>query len=92
MKNRTFQLIYIKTLVSMPSAVGAPQTLGQRSRKGKKAWRKNVDVSEIQEGLQTAREEVIKGSVQWSSKMPTTANTLRKRHPSRKAFRRFIHI
>ncbi|KAL8891354.1 MAG: hypothetical protein Q9215_001596 [Flavoplaca cf. flavocitrina] len=47
----------------MPSAVGAPQTLGQRSRKGKKAWRKNVDVSEIQEGLETAREEVIKGGI-----------------------------
>ncbi|KAL9041863.1 MAG: hypothetical protein Q9180_000999 [Flavoplaca navasiana] len=47
----------------MPSAVGAPQTLGQRSRKGKKAWRKNVDVSEIQKGLETAREEVIKGGI-----------------------------
>ncbi|KAI4266868.1 MAG: hypothetical protein L6R38_008508 [Xanthoria sp. 2 TBL-2021] len=47
----------------MPSSLGAPQTHGQRSRKGKKAWRKNVDVSEIQEGLETAREEVIKGGI-----------------------------
>ncbi|KAL8728173.1 MAG: hypothetical protein Q9166_005567 [cf. Caloplaca sp. 2 TL-2023] len=36
---------------------------GQRSRKGKKAWRKNVDVSEIQEGLENVREEVIKGGI-----------------------------
>ncbi|KAL8671727.1 MAG: hypothetical protein Q9168_003772 [Polycauliona sp. 1 TL-2023] len=47
----------------MPSSVGAPQTHGQRSRKGKKAWRKNVDVSEIQAGLENAREEVIKGGI-----------------------------
>ncbi|CAO1601565.1 hypothetical protein XANCAGTX0491_005219 [Xanthoria calcicola] len=47
----------------MSSSVGAPQTHGQRSRKGKKAWRKNVDVSEIQEGLENAREEVIKGGI-----------------------------
>lgn len=53
----------IPTRSKMPSSVGAPQTHGQRSRKGKKAWRKNVDVSEIQEGLENAREEVIKGSV-----------------------------
>lgn len=47
----------------MPSFVGAPQTHSQRSRKGKKAWRKNVDVSEVQEGLENAREEIIKGFV-----------------------------
>ncbi|KAL8769945.1 MAG: hypothetical protein Q9209_004192 [Squamulea sp. 1 TL-2023] len=47
----------------MPSSIGAPQTHGQRSRKGKKAWRKNVDVSGIQEGLENAREEVIKGGI-----------------------------
>ena len=32
-----------------------PQTQ-QRSRKGKKAWRKNVDISEVQEGLEINRE------------------------------------
>ncbi|KAI4242150.1 MAG: hypothetical protein L6R40_004193 [Gallowayella cf. fulva] len=47
----------------MPSFVGAPQTHSQRSRKGKKAWRKNVDVSEVQEGLENAREEIIKGGI-----------------------------
>jgi nucleolar protein 53 len=40
---------------------GAPQQHRQHSRKGKKAWRKNVDVSDIQEGLEIVRDEVIKG-------------------------------
>ena len=40
---------------------GAPQQYKQHSRKGKKAWRKNVDVSDIQEGLEVVRDEVIKG-------------------------------
>lgn len=48
----------------MPSSIGAPQQHSQPSRKGKKAWRKNVDVSEIQQGLENAREEVIKGFVE----------------------------
>ena len=39
----------------------APQQYKQPSRKGKKAWRKNVDVSEVQTGLEDAREEVIQG-------------------------------
>lgn len=42
-------------------APGAPQQYKQSSRKGKKAWRKNVDVTEIQEGLEEVRDEVIKG-------------------------------
>ena len=41
----------------------APQQHTQPSRKGKKAWRKNVDVTEIQAGLEEARQEVIKGLV-----------------------------
>ena len=41
----------------------APQQYKQHSRKGKRAWRKNVDVSEIQEGLENVREEIIKGFV-----------------------------
>lgn len=41
----------------------APQQHTQPSRKGKKAWRKNVDVTEIQVGLEEARQEVIKGLV-----------------------------
>ena len=41
----------------------APQQHKQPSRKGKKAWRKNVDVTDVQAGLEEAREEVIKGLV-----------------------------
>lgn len=41
-----------------PSA--APQQYKQPSRKGKKAWRKNVDITEVHDGLDTARDEVIK--------------------------------
>lgn len=44
-------------------APGAPAQHKQPSRKGKKAWRKNVDVTEIQEGLEEVREEIIKGGV-----------------------------
>jgi nucleolar protein 53 len=42
---------------------GAPQQHKQPSRRGKKAWRKNVDVTAIQEGLEEVREELIKGYV-----------------------------
>lgn len=38
-----------------------PQQHKQPSRKGKKAWRKHVDVSDVQAGLEQARDEVIKG-------------------------------
>jgi len=48
----------LKPLSGDPSA---PQQHKQTSRKGKKAWRKNVDVSEVQEGLEEMREEVIQG-------------------------------
>lgn len=41
----------------------APATHKQPSRKGKKAWRKNVDVTELQQGLENAREEVINGGI-----------------------------
>ncbi|KAL3419768.1 60s ribosomal biogenesis protein [Phlyctema vagabunda] len=42
---------------------GAPQQHKQTSRKGKKAWRKNVDVTDVQDGLEEVRDEVIKGGV-----------------------------
>lgn len=45
----------------MSSALGAPQQHKQPSRKGKKAWRKNVDVTEVQQGLESLREEIIQG-------------------------------
>ncbi|KAM0716961.1 hypothetical protein Q7P37_006813 [Cladosporium fusiforme] len=41
----------------------APATHKQSSRKGKKAWRKNVDVDDLQQGLENAREEVILGGI-----------------------------
>ena len=46
-----------------PAAIspGAPQQHKQPSRKGKKAWRKNVDVTEIQGGLEEVRNELING-------------------------------
>ena len=39
----------------------APQTYNQPSRKGKKAWRKNVDVSEVEQGLKELNDEIILG-------------------------------
>ncbi|RYP35504.1 hypothetical protein DL767_003758 [Monosporascus sp. MG133] len=41
----------------------APATYSQPSRKGKKAWRKNVDVTEIEEGLEELNKEIIEGGV-----------------------------
>lgn len=54
---------------------GAPQQHKQPSRKGKKAWRKNVDVSDIQEGLEAVRDEVIKGYQLFSIKSKTVRLT-----------------
>ncbi len=45
----------------MSTTVEAPRQYGQPSRKGKRAWRKNVDVSEVQEGLRLLKDEEIKG-------------------------------
>jgi hypothetical protein len=39
----------------------APQQHKQPSRKGKKAWRKNVDITPVQQGLDTLRDEIIQG-------------------------------
>ncbi|KAI0131950.1 ribosome biogenesis protein Nop53/GLTSCR2 [Xylariales sp. AK1849] len=50
----------IRPLKGSPSA---PTTYKQPSRKGKKAWRKNVDVSQVQQGLEELNEEIIKGGV-----------------------------
>ncbi|RMZ76527.1 hypothetical protein DV738_g4914, partial [Chaetothyriales sp. CBS 135597] len=40
------------------TSVTAPATLSQPSRKGKKAWRKNVDISEVTAGIEELREEI----------------------------------
>ncbi|CAK7225189.1 hypothetical protein SBRCBS47491_005807 [Sporothrix bragantina] len=41
----------------------APQQHKQPSRKGRKAWRKNVDVSEVERGLEERNDEIIKGGI-----------------------------
>ncbi|KAK6204837.1 ribosome biogenesis protein Nop53/GLTSCR2 [Scheffersomyces amazonensis] len=41
--------------MSQVKKVGKPQT----SRKGKKAWRKNIDIEDVESGLEQAREEEI---------------------------------
>ncbi|KAF5372580.1 hypothetical protein D9758_005148 [Tetrapyrgos nigripes] len=48
------------------SLIGAPSQLSQPSRKGKKAWRKNVDIQDVEKGLEGMREEerVLGTSVQ----------------------------
>ncbi|KAI1413784.1 P60-like protein [Hypoxylon sp. FL1857] len=47
----------------LKGSTDAPATYKQPSRKGKKAWRKNVDVTEVEKGLEELNEEIIKGGV-----------------------------
>ena len=49
-----------KRIVIAPSrhaVIGAPSQQSQPSRKGKRAWRKNVDIGEVEEKLEGLREE-----------------------------------
>jgi nucleolar protein 53 len=39
------------------SSVGAPSQHKQASRKGKRAWRKNVNIEDVEEGLEGLRAE-----------------------------------
>ena len=39
------------------SAVGAPSQLSQTTRSGKRAWRKNIDIDHVEEGLEEIRSE-----------------------------------
>jgi nucleolar protein 53 len=39
------------------AVAGAPSQLSQSARKGKKAWRKNIDIDNVEEGLETIRTE-----------------------------------
>ena len=49
---------------SKHSAFGAPAQHNQSSRKGKKAWRKNVDIEQVESGLENMRtEERVTGCV-----------------------------
>ncbi|KAH7883124.1 P60-like protein [Phlebopus sp. FC_14] len=46
------------------SSLGAPTQFSQSSRKGKRAWRKNVDIQAVEQGLENLRtEERITGSI-----------------------------
>ena len=40
-----------------PSTIGAPAQHNQSSRKGKKAWRKHVDIEDLETGLEELRAE-----------------------------------
>jgi hypothetical protein len=45
-------------------STGAPSQLNQGSRKGKRAWRKNVDLEDVEQGLENIRaEERVTGFV-----------------------------
>ncbi|KAL9104061.1 MAG: hypothetical protein Q9163_000958 [Psora crenata] len=44
-------------------STGAPQQHSQPSRKGKRAWRKHVDIADVEAGLEEAREAEIKGGI-----------------------------
>ncbi|KAK2593503.1 hypothetical protein QQS21_008819 [Conoideocrella luteorostrata] len=46
-----------------PGSVEAPKQFSQPSRKGKKAWRKNVNVTDVAHGLEELSEEIIRGGV-----------------------------
>ncbi|KAF4125383.1 nucleolar protein 53 [Geosmithia morbida] len=50
-------------VIKGPSSGDAPSSYKQPSRKGKKSWRKNVDVTEVQKGLEDLNEEIIRGGV-----------------------------
>lgn len=50
--------------MSKKSAVGAPSQYNQSSRKGKRAWRKNVDIGDVEQTLEELRaEERVVGCV-----------------------------
>ncbi len=47
----------------MATIEAAPAQYKQPSRKGKKAWRKNVDVTQVQDGLEEVRDQIIQGYI-----------------------------
>ncbi|EEY22233.1 60S ribosome subunit biogenesis protein NOP53 [Verticillium alfalfae VaMs.102] len=50
-------------LKPLSGSTEAPQQHKQPSRKGKKAWRKNVDLTEVEQGLNALNDEIIRGGV-----------------------------
>ncbi len=55
--DRTARIRCSLYLITMAST--APATYTQSSRKGKKAWRKNIDITTVTAGLEDARAEII---------------------------------
>jgi len=48
-------------LKPLSGSAEAPQQHKQPSRKGKKAWRKNIDVTDVEKGLDQVNQEIIQG-------------------------------
>lgn len=72
------QVIMLKTQnSSRRSVLGAPSQHSQSSRKGKRAWRKNVNIEDVEKGLETIRaEERSTGSVSLHAAVQTFFNSL----------------
>lgn len=56
-KAKTIKSSSSKASDKKKSSIGAPSQPSQSSRKGKKAWRKNVDIEEVEQGLEEIRAE-----------------------------------
>jgi Nop53 (60S ribosomal biogenesis) len=63
-----FWIEFPAKFISLPSptemaeaSVLPPAQYSQPSRKGKKAWRKNVDLTEVQQGLEQVRDDIVAG-------------------------------
>lgn len=52
----SFDHLIMHTKSLKHSAVGAPSQFNQSNRKGKKAWRKNVNIEPVEQSLEQARE------------------------------------
>ncbi|KAH9077722.1 tumor suppressor protein Gltscr2 [Lactarius deliciosus] len=56
-KRLSTSVLRLKKKSTAASTVGAPAQHNQSSRKGKKAWRKNVDIEDLEETLDALRDE-----------------------------------
>ncbi|KAH9167031.1 hypothetical protein EDB89DRAFT_164515 [Lactarius sanguifluus] len=56
-KRLSTSVLRLKKKSTAASTVGAPAQHNQSSRKGKKAWRKNVDIEDLEETLEALRDE-----------------------------------
>ena len=50
-------LAFVNMTLNMPGSGGAPKIKKNASRKNKKSWRKNVDMTEVEEYLEEKRFE-----------------------------------